>query len=308
MASESVPSLNVVGYIHTTSPPNHLSSLSHITLITVTVLAVAVTVSLALYFIIRYRRRFSPSSAPVFSSSHRISPEIASSSLADSLPAFTFSSVTRRSSSAAAGDCAVCLSKFEQRDLLRLLPLCCHAFHAECIDTWLQSNLTCPLCRSVVATSESDLAKVFRSPSFAGGNSFRLEIGNISSRRGGDTSDAAGRSYSVGSFEYFIDEEAEVPFSHAHRRSVSSEKDDAAAVEFPASEPSLAAEVGRGSSNSWLKDYVDRLSATMSFRSSGRFFTGSSRRSDVVAVGDYDVEANRLGEEIGEVFRWISGV
>ncbi|WVY98451.1 hypothetical protein V8G54_030602 [Vigna mungo] len=72
---------------------------------------------------------------------------------------------------------------------------------------------------------------------------------------------------------------------------------------------SLAIEVGHGgSSNSsgWLKDYVDRLSNMMSFRSSGMFFTRSSRRSDVVQGGDYDAEANRLGDEIDEMFRWLS--
>ncbi|TKY72927.1 E3 ubiquitin-protein ligase ATL4 [Spatholobus suberectus] len=326
-SSDSVPSLNVVGYAHTTSPPSHLSSLSRVTLVTVTVLAVAVTVSIAFYFLLRYRnnrflRRSSPSSAAVFSSGNRISPESASSSVADSLPAFTFSSVTRSAAAGGGGgDCAVCLSRFEQHDLLRLLPLCCHAFHAECIDTWLRSNLTCPLCRSAVGASESELAKVFRSSSVGAGDSFRLEIGNISSGRGGVATSAAvagemrGRSFSVGAFEYFIDEvaEVEVAFSYAHRISVSGEKDDRAPVEAPAdSLPSLAGEVGRGgsssNSNGWLKDYVDRLSNTMSFRSSGRFFTGSSRGTDVVASGEYDVEANRFGDEIGEMFRWLSGV
>ncbi|KAJ1387899.1 E3 ubiquitin-protein ligase [Sesbania bispinosa] len=43
-----------------------------------------------------------------------------------------------------------------------------------------------------------------------------------------------GRSYSMGTFECFIDEEAEVPFSHAHRRIVSGEKDDLSAIESPA--------------------------------------------------------------------------
>ncbi|KAJ1439971.1 Zinc finger, RING-type [Sesbania bispinosa] len=308
MASDSVPSLNVVGY--TASPPKHSPSLLLNILITVTVFAIAVTVFLVLYFILRCLRRLSPSPSAVFSSDHRISPGITKSSAVDFLPLFSFSSISRRSSSAGA-DCAVCLSKFEPRDLLRLLPLCCHAFHAECIDTWLRSNHTCPLCRSAVFASESDLTKVFRSSSTAGGNSFRLEIGNVSSRRGAATDNAAGetggRSYSMGAFEYFVDEEAEVSFSHAHRRIVSGEKDDSPAVESQAdSQPSLAGEVGRESS--WLKDYVDRLSATMSFRSSGRFFTGSSRRSDVVGVGDYEVEANRFGEEISEMFSWLSGV
>jgi len=124
-----------------------------------------------------------------------------------------------------------------------------------------------------------------------------------------------GRSYSVGAFEYFIDEEAEaeveIAFEYAIRISVSGEKHDGATVDAADSLPSLAAEVGRGGSSNgsgWLKDYVDRLSNTMSFRSSGSFFTGSSRRNDVVHGGDYDAEANRLGDEIGEMFRWLSGV
>ncbi|EAY87815.1 hypothetical protein OsI_09234 [Oryza sativa Indica Group] len=44
-------------------------------------------------------------------------------------------------------DCAVCLCEFAADDQLRLLPKCSHAFHLECIDTWLLSHSTCPLCR-----------------------------------------------------------------------------------------------------------------------------------------------------------------
>ncbi|CAE6246160.1 unnamed protein product [Arabidopsis arenosa] len=44
-------------------------------------------------------------------------------------------------------DCAVCLSEFTAEDELRLLPRCSHAFHVECIDTWLLTNSTCPICR-----------------------------------------------------------------------------------------------------------------------------------------------------------------
>ncbi|KAL6605889.1 hypothetical protein ACP70R_041542 [Stipagrostis hirtigluma subsp. patula] len=47
-------------------------------------------------------------------------------------------------------DCAVCLCEFDDEDRLRLLPLCGHAFHLNCIDTWLLSNSTCPLCRGVL--------------------------------------------------------------------------------------------------------------------------------------------------------------
>ncbi|XVF58105.1 hypothetical protein PTKIN_Ptkin07bG0036000 [Pterospermum kingtungense] len=47
-------------------------------------------------------------------------------------------------------DCAVCLCEFSEKDKLRLLPMCSHAFHIDCIDTWLLSNSTCPLCRGTL--------------------------------------------------------------------------------------------------------------------------------------------------------------
>ncbi|CAL8119951.1 unnamed protein product [Prunus armeniaca] len=48
-------------------------------------------------------------------------------------------------------DCSVCLSEFEENESLRLLPKCSHAFHVPCIDTWLKSHSSCPLCRSNIA-------------------------------------------------------------------------------------------------------------------------------------------------------------
>ncbi|XP_024185773.1 LOW QUALITY PROTEIN: RING-H2 finger protein ATL46-like [Rosa chinensis] len=51
-------------------------------------------------------------------------------------------------------DCAVCLCEFTEKDKLRLLPMCSHAFHINCIDTWLLSNSTCPLCRGTLFTPD----------------------------------------------------------------------------------------------------------------------------------------------------------
>lgn len=50
-------------------------------------------------------------------------------------------------------DCAVCLCKFSDHEKLRLLPMCSHAFHMNCLDTWLLSNSTCPLCRATLSSS-----------------------------------------------------------------------------------------------------------------------------------------------------------
>ncbi|KAK4415338.1 RING-H2 finger protein ATL43 [Sesamum alatum] len=44
-------------------------------------------------------------------------------------------------------ECAVCLNMFDPDEVLRLLPKCKHAFHVECVDTWLDGHSTCPLCR-----------------------------------------------------------------------------------------------------------------------------------------------------------------
>ncbi|GKV33639.1 hypothetical protein SLEP1_g42120 [Rubroshorea leprosula] len=45
-------------------------------------------------------------------------------------------------------ECSVCLTEFQEDELLRLLPKCNHAFHISCIDTWLRSHTNCPLCRA----------------------------------------------------------------------------------------------------------------------------------------------------------------
>ncbi|GLJ38377.1 hypothetical protein SUGI_0781480 [Cryptomeria japonica] len=47
-------------------------------------------------------------------------------------------------------ECAVCLSEFEENEKLRVLPSCNHGFHTECIDMWLHSHTSCPLCRTTV--------------------------------------------------------------------------------------------------------------------------------------------------------------
>ncbi|GJR11605.1 RING-H2 finger protein ATL13-like protein [Tanacetum coccineum] len=65
-------------------------------------------------------------------------------SFIDTLPVFSYKSIIGVKDPF---DCAVCLCEFEGEDKLRLLPKCSHAFHMDCIDTWLLSHSTCPLCR-----------------------------------------------------------------------------------------------------------------------------------------------------------------
>ncbi|VVB03101.1 unnamed protein product [Arabis nemorensis] len=65
-----------------------------------------------------------------------------------SLPTFTVGA--RDDLAAAATECAVCLSVLEEQDKARELPNCKHVFHVDCVDTWLTTCSTCPICRTEV--------------------------------------------------------------------------------------------------------------------------------------------------------------
>lgn len=44
-------------------------------------------------------------------------------------------------------NCAICQDAMEEGQTVRIIRYCSHKFHQECIDTWLQSHVTCPTCR-----------------------------------------------------------------------------------------------------------------------------------------------------------------
>ncbi|GAA0146163.1 ubiquitin-protein ligase [Lithospermum erythrorhizon] len=74
---------------------------------------------------------------------HGIDPNVI-----DTFPTFLYSDVKGLKIGKVDLECAVCLNEFEDDANLRLLPKCCHVFHPECIDTWLASHVTCPVCRA----------------------------------------------------------------------------------------------------------------------------------------------------------------
>ncbi|XP_015689556.1 RING-H2 finger protein ATL1-like [Oryza brachyantha] len=73
-----------------------------------------------------------------------------------SLPAFRYRKALKKDT-ADSSECAVCISEFQEEERVRLLPSCLHVFHVDCIDTWLQGNANCPLCRAAIATNNSQL-------------------------------------------------------------------------------------------------------------------------------------------------------
>ncbi|XP_030542785.2 LOW QUALITY PROTEIN: RING-H2 finger protein ATL11-like [Rhodamnia argentea] len=69
-------------------------------------------------------------------------------SVIDAFPTFLYSSVKGLKIGKGSLECAVCLNEFEDHETLRLIPKCSHAFHTDCIDSWLSSHTTCPVCRA----------------------------------------------------------------------------------------------------------------------------------------------------------------
>lgn len=47
-------------------------------------------------------------------------------------------------------NCVVCISEISTGEAVRTLP-CMHFFHKDCIDQWLKTNMSCPVCKRTVS-------------------------------------------------------------------------------------------------------------------------------------------------------------
>ncbi|KAL2541778.1 RING-H2 finger protein ATL66 [Abeliophyllum distichum] len=45
-------------------------------------------------------------------------------------------------------ECCICLGIFQDGDEVKVLPRCHHCFHSVCVDKWLTTQSSCPLCRA----------------------------------------------------------------------------------------------------------------------------------------------------------------
>lgn len=66
-----------------------------------------------------------------------------------SLPKFMYKATDLQLDHGEVIECSVCLSTIVEETMVKLLPNCKHTFHVECIDMWLNSNTTCPICRTL---------------------------------------------------------------------------------------------------------------------------------------------------------------
>lgn len=71
-------------------------------------------------------------------------------------PTLVYSEVKGLKIGKGALECAVCLCEFEDDETLRLIPKCDHVFHPDCIDAWLVSHTTCPVCRANLTPGPDD--------------------------------------------------------------------------------------------------------------------------------------------------------
>ncbi|XP_020574578.1 E3 ubiquitin-protein ligase ATL4-like [Phalaenopsis equestris] len=334
------------------SPPSPASSVSgdgHSSapslIIIVGIIAIVITASASIHLFLRLiSRSRSSSSASSSSSSSPPSPiplllSVAGNDsepplpandrdqLISSLPIFTFASSFSAYQKPQSLDCAVCLSNFRPHDELRFLPACRHAFHSQCVDTWLRSTPSCPLCRASIRLPPAAVGAAppaaASDPSRSG--SFRVELGSVSRRRpsADGIPSGHGRSYSLGSsFDYLVDEEVEAVVERLRRAPVGKPENGIEVIGAPPPPGSEVAENAGNGGRGWLRDCVDRLtsSASSSFNSlrfSGRIGSHHFDPSPGIVAGNvdrsWDLEASGFVEweeesGFGMLYRWLVGV
>ncbi|OVA01076.1 zinc finger protein [Macleaya cordata] len=121
------------------------------------------TFLLLLLFYLFYlrRRRVDWSSlrmrAPYHSNGGESIPRFSESGLKKELREMLPIIVFKESFSVRDTQCSVCLADYQADDKLQQIPACRHTFHMECIDHWLSTHTTCPLCRlSLVPVTRTD--------------------------------------------------------------------------------------------------------------------------------------------------------
>ncbi|KAH8504678.1 hypothetical protein H0E87_012059 [Populus deltoides] len=126
----------------------------------------------ALAWALRFKNRTHLAS-PSNDSLQQSHPVPSSQQIRDGLILTTFGDVTERMPGVC-DTCAVCLSQLRDQDEVRELRNCCHVFHRDCIDRWVdhdhehdENHNTCPLCRAPLLTASQSLARTRAEPSWA---------------------------------------------------------------------------------------------------------------------------------------------
>lgn len=107
----------------------------------------------------------------------------------NTFPTFGYDDVKGLNIGKGALECAVCLNEFEENETLRLIPKCDHVFHPECIDAWLASHVTCPVCRANLVPQPGESTHLQ--------NELNPELDNDNQEQNGDVSVRVSDDYEV---------------------------------------------------------------------------------------------------------------
>ncbi|MFS7958237.1 putative transcription factor C2H2 family [Helianthus anomalus] len=110
----------------------------------------SVVISITLIFLyIRWICRFSSSAAATVTNTTPFSrTKGLDSAVIDGLPIV----LHHRNSTTSLGvdECCICLGVFEEGEKVKVLPKCFHGYHCECVDKWLTTHSSCPICRAPI--------------------------------------------------------------------------------------------------------------------------------------------------------------
>lgn len=123
-----------------------------------------------------------PLYAAAASSRSQLSPNGLDPAVINSFPIFNYSEIKHLKIGKGELSCAVCVSEFEDGERLRWLPKCDHVFHPECIDLWLASHSTCPICRANLGqeTESTRLTEACRSTAeIQNWNQFAVDVSRV---------------------------------------------------------------------------------------------------------------------------------
>lgn len=140
---------------YTTTSRSHDNSSPHLTVVLVIVILVILfSVFFALYFykcflqnVLQSRQR-SSSPTDIVAANSVVAVNLGlDHKVLNTFPTCPYSVVKQYRKPKYGLECAICLIEFEDDHVLRLITICSHVFHQDCIDVWFEMHKTCPACR-----------------------------------------------------------------------------------------------------------------------------------------------------------------
>ncbi|KAI3458520.1 hypothetical protein Pfo_015183 [Paulownia fortunei] len=124
------------------------------TLFFIVVLFSVILLVALLFLYARWVCRFGPPPPPTSTSAAQLAhapppqPRGLDPATINSLPIVMHKNSASGAGNLSEAECCICLGIFGDGDKVKVLPQCDHCFHSECVDKWLTTQSSCPLCRA----------------------------------------------------------------------------------------------------------------------------------------------------------------